>query len=143
MPRRITPRAPRTPHTPRTPLIALITLTALAALTLALTAAGCTGRTQPPSTDPSIRGTITTLTVTMDRASALVEAEGEPLYSYDKATVGITSDTKLLRATGEGAYERITLADLAVGQQVDVWFEGPVAESYPVQATAGTLVVLK
>ena len=122
-------------------LALLVAFAALAALALA--AAGCTSSTQPPGTDPSIRGTITTLTVTGDRASALVEAVGQPVYSYDKASVSITSDTKLLRETGEGAYEQLTSADLAVGQEVDVWFEGAVAESYPLQATAGTLVVLK
>ena len=121
-----------------TPRVALISFAALA-----LSVAGCTGGTQPPATDPSIRGTITTLTTTDDRASALVETEGQPLYDYDKASVSVTSDTRLLRQTGEGAYERITLADLAVGQEVDVWFEGAVAESYPVQTTAGTLVVLE
>jgi hypothetical protein len=30
---------------------------------------------------------------------------------------------------------------LALGQWVRVWFNGPVAESYPVQGTAGTVVI--
>jgi len=124
-----------------TRIASFVALAVLAALALATV--GCTGGPRPPDTDPSIRGTITTLTTTEDRASALVESAGEPLYDYDKASVGITSDTKLLRETGEGTYETIALADLAIGQEVDVWFEGAVAESYPVQATAGTLVVLK
>lgn len=30
---------------------------------------------------------------------------------------------------------------LTVGQTVSMWFDGPVAESYPVQATAGVVVI--
>jgi hypothetical protein len=32
--------------------------------------------------------------------------------------------------------------DLSAGQRVAVWFTGPVAESYPVQATAGAIEIL-
>jgi hypothetical protein len=35
-----------------------------------------------------------------------------------------------------------TAADLGPGQMVSVWFDGPVAESYPVQATAADLRIL-
>jgi len=30
-----------------------------------------------------------------------------------------------------------------VGARVRVWFTGPVAESFPVQATAGTVLILR
>ena len=57
----------------------------------------------------------------------------------DKAAVTVTTDTRILRQTA-GALERAAFDDLATGQQVAVWFSGPVAESYPVQATAATIV---
>ncbi|MBX3077530.1 DUF3221 domain-containing protein [Candidatus Obscuribacterales bacterium] len=37
----------------------------------------------------------------------------------------------------------IKFDDLKVGQRVEAAFDGPVAESYPVQTNAGRLVVLR
>ena len=42
---------------------------------------------------------------------------------------------------GEGRRE-LAASDLAVGQRVAVRFAGPVAESYPVQATAGDIEII-
>lgn len=42
----------------------------------------------------------------------------------------------------DGNMRRIDFSDLRVGQRVEVWMEGPIAESYPEQGTIGTLVVL-
>jgi hypothetical protein len=39
---------------------------------------------------------------------------------------------------GEGI---VGTTDLQVGQQVKVWFAGPAMESYPLQATAGVIVI--
>ena len=36
-----------------------------------------------------------------------------------------------------------TFEALQVGQKVEAWFTGPVAESYPVQAVASDIVILK
>jgi hypothetical protein len=36
----------------------------------------------------------------------------------------------------------VTVDDLAEGQEVEAWFVGPVAESYPVQARAGKVVIV-
>ena len=57
----------------------------------------------------------------------------------EKAAVTVTTDTRILRQT-KGALESAAFDDLATGQEVAVWFSGPVAESYPVQATAATIV---
>ena len=57
----------------------------------------------------------------------------------EKAVVTVTTDTRILRQT-KGALETAAFDDLATRQQVAVWFGGPVAESYPVQATAATIV---
>ncbi len=58
--------------------------------------------------------------------------------SVDRASVRVTVDTVVWTAEGV----RGTAADLAAGEQVAVWFTGPVAESYPVQATAGVIQIL-
>lgn len=74
--------------------------------------------------------------------SFLVEGRIEQDTEYDRAVVRVTADTEVLIQRGGG--RRLgSFADLAVGQRVEVAFTGPVAESYPVQATAGRVVVLE
>jgi hypothetical protein len=54
----------------------------------------------------------------------------------DKAMVTFTDETVVARGD-----RRIPARDLAVGMTVRVWFEGAVAESYPVQGSAGFIEV--
>jgi hypothetical protein len=60
--------------------------------------------------------------------------------AYDAASVTVDEASAVLRRTDAG-YEEAALADLRPGDLAEVWFDGPVAESYPVQARAGTLVI--
>jgi hypothetical protein len=80
---------------------------------------------------PSIRGTITWV------GSDQILIEEEPLDSSGsaKASVRLTGSTRVLRGSGEAVRRR----DLRVGQQVSAWFEGPVMESYPIQARASAV----
>lgn len=84
-----------------------------------------------PYEEPSIRGTIT---ATDDRSVRVEENPAEQSGSA-KALVRLGSATPILFADGSAA-ER---SDLKVGVGVSVWFVGPVAESYPVQASAGVV----
>lgn len=83
-----------------------------------------------PSEAPSITGVITQL----DRGRRVRVEDSE---TNKKAVVRITDATRILDRKGEATSE----AALALGQTVRVWFVGPVAESFPVQATAGVLVI--
>ena len=65
----------------------------------------------------------------------LVVAGPGSTSSVDRASVRVTRDTVVWTAQGG----RGTAADLAAGERVAVWFTGPVAESYPVQAAAGVV----
>lgn len=112
----------------------------LAVALAALAVVGCAPEPRPPSGDPSIRGEITSLDPTDEGASMLVESSGEPVFEVDKAQVTLDEASVLLRVTKDG-YESANISDLDEGDVVDVWFEGPVAESYPVQAYGGTVVV--
>jgi uncharacterized protein DUF3221 len=80
---------------------------------------------------PSIRGTITR------KASQRILIEEQPLDSSGsgKASVRLTPATRVLRSSGEAG----RVAELRVGQRVSAWFDGPVQESYPLQATAGVV----
>lgn len=118
-------------------LRAAVFISLAAALVLGI--AACTPTV--PDADPSIRGAITTRTAADGGGQLLVEAGSGPRYDYDKASVRVTENTKILRATGTGRYERTTFDELTEGRTVKMWFTGPVAESYPVQATAGVVLI--
>lgn len=84
-------------------------------------------------TKPSIIGKITSVALPV----VLVEENPAEKHGSDKAAVGITDRTTVLRQGGD----RVGTSELRVGQRVKVWFIGPVMESYPAQATAGAIVI--
>ena len=86
-----------------------------------------------PGTTPSIVGQITAMALPM----IVVEENAAESQGSAKASVRIVVSTQVLRLDKNVA----STADLRVGQKVRVWFVGPVMESYPVQATAGTIVI--
>ncbi len=99
---------------------------------------------------PDIRGTITQKTSNPTflpsgddpLGTILIEGTIEPDTQFDRASVKVTGDTDIFRAV-DGKMEDASFHELQVGQRVEAWFRGPVAESYPVQATAGRIVVLE
>lgn len=116
-----------------------------AAVGLALLA-GCggdgDGEGAPVTGDPDVRGVITSISAGSGDVLGSVRIEGaiDQDTEYDKAVVRVEDDTKIYRQSGEQLTEA-TFADLAVGQTVEAWFTGPVAESYPVQAKASQIVI--
>lgn len=74
--------------------------------------------------------------------TVLIEGKIEKDTGFDKARVRITRSTKLLERK-DGREVAIKFEDLKVGQRVEAAFDGPVAESYPVQTNAGRIVVLR
>lgn len=70
--------------------------------------------------------------------SILVEGELEDDTLYDSAIVTITSDTKILKEN-----EEVTVEVIQEGVIVAVTFDGPVAESYPVQGTAKEIKIIE
>ena len=57
---------------------------------------------------------------------------------FDKASVGITGETKITK-DGQAA----ALSDIAAGDTLTIGYNGVVAESYPVQLTAETIRIEK
>ena len=86
-----------------------------------------------PRTMPSIIGQITAASP----SGIVVEENPAEEYGSAKAHVAIIGATQVLHQK-KGA---VAPAELQVGQQVRVWFTGPVMESYPLQATAGMIVI--
>jgi hypothetical protein len=96
--------------------------------------------------DADIRGDITNISVMESGAggmlgSILIEGELEKDTQFDKASVTVTEETRIFRQLDDETVEA-DFADLSVGQRVQAVFTGPVAESYPVQATAAEIVIL-
>ena len=116
---------------------------ALTALGLALT--GCAPSV--PSTEPDIRGVVTDVsgaggeTVSM-RVVWTDDAAVGAQAAYDGAQVTANADTEWLSRVPDGSIAAAEASEVAVGTVVEAWFEGPVAESYPVQATAKTIVIV-
>jgi hypothetical protein len=125
---------------------AIVVLAALAVLGAAVVG-GCGGSTAqpassataPPSTPAGITGTIHDLTTNADTGLPvlLVVDDGAIQGSVDRAMVTVAADTVVWMLKGG----RGTAADLGAGQMVSVWFDGPVAESYPVQAKAAEIEI--
>jgi len=120
----------------RTTLLAAIVAGAL----LIAGVAGCAPVV--PGEPAGITGSITYIALTATPpplASITVEGGVQPDGAVsDKAVVAVTDKTNLFDAEGQKA----ELQSLRVGQQVKVWFTGPVAESYPVQGTASAIQVI-
>jgi hypothetical protein len=102
-------------------------------LLAALAACAPATRSDVPAGAASFAGRI----AAREAGSILLEATSVQPAGSDKAAVRWNAGTHLRHASGAPATE----ADLQVGRHVRAWFDGPVAESYPVQATAGTIVI--
>jgi beta-N-acetylhexosaminidase len=106
---------------------------------LVLFLAGCAAGS--PARAADITGQITRATTGVvdgsRRIMLLVEAVPSDLSGSPKALVTVDSKTRIFRTNGSARVD-----DLLPGATVSVWFDGPVAESYPVQARAGTLIIM-
>lgn len=121
-----------------------LTLRAAAATSVLLAAAlvfAACGDAPTPSGGPDITGVVWQVTDAGDGAGSLyvVGLQGGA-GSYDRASVAVTADTAWRLA--DGGASRPPLDRELVGRRVAVTFTGAVAESYPVQATAGRVRLL-
>lgn len=111
------------------------------AVLLALAVVSCADRA--PARAPDITGQITRATTsTVDgsrRMTILVEAVPSDVSGSAKALVTVDGSTRIFHANANVSAK---VADLLPGAGVSVWFDGLVAESYPLQARAGTLLIL-
>ena len=69
----------------------------------------------------------------------LVEGRIEKDTAFDKASIRVTNDTRIRRGTSK---TRLKLADIKLGDVVEVVMKGPVAESYPVQGLADAIAIM-
>ncbi len=104
-----------------------------------------------PSAETDIRGIITKVGRMPQEANGggsvgervgavLVEENPDEEAVSQKDSVTVTKATRLFERQG-GDLARIRFDDLKAGQRARAWYTGPVAESYPRQATASLIVV--
>jgi hypothetical protein len=93
-----------------------------------------------PSEGPDIIGDVAQVENPGGAPRLLVEQIPTRSAGYPIAWVHVGPRTRILARSG-GQVTRATAADLVDGARVSAWFTGPVRESYPVQADAGTLLV--
>jgi hypothetical protein len=105
------------------------------AVLIALVVASCAGCA--PARAPDISGQITSLVDGAGRVTVLVEAM-PGAAGMAKALVTVDRSTRVFHANSDVSGQ---LPFLLIGTTVSVWFDGPVAESHPVQARAGTLLI--
>ena len=87
-----------------------------------------------PGAPPSITGTVTDVN---DQRRIRIEEQPAEASGSAKAVVRLADGAVIVTRAGE----RATFADIRTGTRVSAWFTGPVAESYPVQATANVIVI--
>ena len=100
-----------------------------------------------PAADPGIRGIVTRVQKiepanTARVATILIEENPNETAGSAKDQVTLEQGTRIFRQQGA----RLTPAaadDLRVGQRVAAWYSGPVAESYPRQATASVIAIIE
>ena len=109
-------------------------LTVLAALLLA---AACAPAAGLPARQADIAGLITS--VGEGTRTILVEELRDP-NTGAKASVTIGGSTRIWAVSGQ-TVARVMSDVLRVGASVRVWFDGPVATSYPVQGRAADIAV--
>lgn len=89
-----------------------------------------------------IKGKITEIHIVEEEiTSVLIEGDIEENAMYDKADVAIKDSTKIYKDDKDD--EEINVEDLEEGQTIEVIFDGPVAESHPVQGTAKTINIIE
>ena len=111
----------------------------LLALTLLATTA-CGADAAKGSAD--IAGVITSVSGRSDGVTVLVESDPSTPSGGSKASVAVTSGTRISRRA-KGGDVAATARELTPGVRVEVWFDGPVATSYPVQAKALAVVIVR
>ena len=105
-----------------------------------LVTSGCGAGTANRAAD--IAGIVTSVSGRTDGVTLLVESDPSTPTSGQKASVAVTSSTRVTRRASGGDVTA-TARELVPGVRVEVWFDGPAAMSYPIQAKALAVVIVR
>jgi hypothetical protein len=111
-----------------------------ALLLVALLAACTTTGGRLPDRKPDQIGIISELSRQNGLRILVSTPPKEPAAGPRLVWAAVVQETKVYRQKGKGV-ELASEAILQVGQQVEVWYTGPLAESYPEQGAATVILV--
>ncbi|MFC1946436.1 DUF3221 domain-containing protein [Chloroflexota bacterium] len=110
-------------------------------LILVITVIGCRVDTEPLQNMPDFIGTISEVNpFNKQDAYGQILVEKKVDDYIDKYILTITKDSQLYEKIGDDLHS-IDFDFLESQQQVQIWFSGPIMESFPMQGTAGQVVV--
>lgn len=89
----------------------------------------------------SIRGVVKDIVQGKNGITMLVEGKLEHDTSFDKASVTVNMSSKVLR-DNTPITTLFAFSEIKKGDTIEVTFNGPVAESYPVQGVAATVRIV-
>jgi hypothetical protein len=107
----------------------------LAAMLVIVMATPALAQTEPAN---GVQGFITNIS----GAVVLVEVDPTDESGSAKGDFTVTDETEILKQQGDEQVPA-TFDNIQVGQLVAATYIGPVAESYPTQGTAGSIVILE
>jgi hypothetical protein len=103
---------------------------------------GCASTAEPMETEADLIGFITEIRPNGERdilGQINVESHADKIVS--KYIITITDETLIFQQDGNDL-RRTAFKTLENRQWVKIWFTGPVTESFPVQGTAGQVVII-
>ena len=102
---------------------------------------GCASPAQPLTTEPDFYGFITEVrAVGNNDVVGTIAVESHADKIVDKYVITIKDTTSIFRLDEED-YQEISFDDLEAKQRLKIWFDGPVMESWPMQARALQVVI--
>jgi hypothetical protein len=103
----------------------------------------CAPATKPIETEADFIGFITEIHPSQEGGiPSRISVESHADKIVTKYTITIKNETLIFQQDGDNL-RSVTFAALETKQWVEIWFSGPVMESWPMQATAQQVVILE
>ena len=103
----------------------------------------CVSATKPIETEADFTGFITEIHPMQEKGiSGQISVESHAEKIVTKYTITIEDETLIFQQDGDNL-RNATFAALETKQWVQIWFSGPVMESWPMQATAKQVVIIE
>jgi hypothetical protein len=110
---------------------------------LALASVNCSATGTPITTEADFAGFTTDIQLSQSTGVAgLLSVESHADKIVTKYTVTIEDDTLIFRQDGNNL-RKADFDAFETRQNVEIWFTGPVLESWPMQATAKQVIILE
>jgi hypothetical protein len=110
---------------------------------LAVVSADCAQATKPIETEPDFIGFITEIQPGQEEGiRGRISAESHADKIVTRYIITIEEETLIFQEDG-GNLREVGFAALETKQWVEIWFSGPVLESWPLQATARQVVIIE